>query len=126
VHHEREDGDWGSFWSKSTVEVKSFIEATGLEYKSDFTGMPDHISVETEFMKVLTARESQAWEEDDKDAAESCRAMQKKFFDEHISQWVPGFCDKVIADAKLDFYRKIAELTKEFVMEEGRILSGRL
>ena len=35
IHHQRDDGDWGSHWGGSTVEVKKFIESTGLEYKTE-------------------------------------------------------------------------------------------
>ncbi len=61
VHHQREDGQWGKLWGASTVEVKKFIEATGLSYTDDYKGMPDHISVEFEFMQQLILREEQAW-----------------------------------------------------------------
>ena len=63
VHHQRDDGDWGSHWGGSTVDVKKFIETTGLEYKQEYTGMPDHISAELDFMKEAAEREAQALEE---------------------------------------------------------------
>ncbi len=53
VHHQRDDGQSGLLWGMSTVEVKKFIESTGLEYKSDYQGLPYHISVELEFMREL-------------------------------------------------------------------------
>lgn len=115
VHHERDDGDWGQFWGKSTVEVKKFIETAGLEYKSEYTGLPDHISVELEFMQRTTEREAQAWEGKDNDGALYCLKMEKKFIEEHLVPWLPLFCDKVIKDAELSFYREMAKLTKSFV-----------
>jgi TorA maturation chaperone TorD len=51
VHHKRDDGDWGSLFGADTVAVKNFIEASGLEYKSQYRGLPDHISVELELMQ---------------------------------------------------------------------------
>jgi len=115
VHHERDDGDWGALWGKSTVEVKKFIETAGLKYTSDYTGIPDHISVELEFMQQVTKREAQAWEEKDHDGALYCLKMEKKFMDEHLAPWIPVFCDKIISHAELSFYREMAKLTKNFI-----------
>ena len=121
VHHQREDGQWGMLWGKSTAEVKHFIEATGLSYNEDFKGLPDHISVEFEFMQQLIQREEQAWKEADADKAASCRQVEKKFIEEHLIRWVPTFCEMVIQEAELPFYQTAAALTRSFIefeMEE--------
>ncbi|MBI4654646.1 MAG: molecular chaperone TorD family protein [Nitrospirae bacterium] len=120
IHHERSDGDWGRFWGKDTVLVKKFIETAGLEYRSEFTGMPDHISVELEFMHKAAEQEAQAWKENNSDGALYCLKMQKKFVDEHLIKWIPKFCDKVISQAELSFYREMAKLTKGFVEFEKK------
>ncbi len=118
VHHKREDGQWGKLWGASTAEVKQFIEATGLGYSDDFKGLPDHITVEFEFMQQLTLREEQAWKEEDSDKAAACRNVEKKFIEEHLIRWIPVFCEKVIQDSQLPFYRSFAELTKNFIEHE--------
>lgn len=115
VHHQRGDGDWGTLWGAATVDVKKFIEATGLEYEPDYKGMPDHISVEFEFMAALAQREAQAWAEDDKKGARRYLDVQQTFLKEHLAQWIPDFCDKVIQQAELPFYRAVAELTRGFI-----------
>ena len=121
VHHQREDGQWGKLWGASTVEVKKFIEATGLSYTDDYKGMPDHISVEFEFMQQLILAEEQAWKEADADKAASCRQVEKKFIEEHLINWIPAFCEMVIQEAELPFYQAVAALTRSFIefeMEE--------
>jgi TorA maturation chaperone TorD len=120
VHHEREDGDWGRLWGKSTVEIKKFIETTGLEYTSVYPGLPDHISVELEFMQKLAERESTAWKENDNKGALYCLKIEKKFIEEHLSKWCPDFCDKVTSEAATSFYREMAKLTKWFIELETK------
>ncbi len=115
VHHQRDDAQWGQLWGQSTVEVKRFIELSGLHYKSEYTGLPDHISVELEFMQQVTLREEQAWAEQDKDTALSCLKNERKFIEEHLARWVPIFCEKVINEAELLFYREMAALTRNFI-----------
>ena len=121
VHHQREDGQWGKLWGASTVEVKKFIEATGLSYTDDYKGMPDHISVVFEFMQQLILAEEQAWMDEDAGKAASCRKVEKKFIEEHLIRWVPAFCEMVIQEAELPFYQAVAALTRSFIefeMEE--------
>ena len=115
VHHQKNNGQWGQLWGESTVADKKFIESSGLHYNSDYTGLPDHISVELEFMQQVTLREEQAWSEQDKDTALSCLKNEKKFIEEHLARWIPSFCEKVINEAELPFYREIAGLTKKFI-----------
>jgi TorA maturation chaperone TorD len=115
VHHERKDGDWGSLWGASTVEVKKFIETSGLHYKDEFTDMPDHISVEFEFMQKVIEKEREAWEEGDSERALYCLKMQKMFIDDHLIKWVPQFCGKVVSAAELSFYREMARITGNFI-----------
>jgi TorA maturation chaperone TorD len=124
IHHDHEGGDWGTHWGKSTVEVKKFIESAGLEYISEYSGLPDHISVELEFMQQAAGREAQAWESNDSEGAIYCLKMEKKFLDDHIFKWIPIFCDKIIADAELSFYSEIAELTKNFIELEMEEING--
>ena len=115
VHHKREDGQWGQLWGPSTAEVKKIIESAGLSYQSEYTGLPDHISVELEFMQQVTLAEEKAWEDGDKNLALACLENEKKFIEEHLAGWIPDFCDKVIKEAELPFYRVMAELTQKFI-----------
>ena len=113
-----------SFWGTQTVTVKKFIEATGLQYADAFTDMPDHISVEFEFMQTLAAKEEEAWANGDAEYATNLLAIERRFFDEHLDRWVPRFCDRVIAEASLDFYRAMAELTKQILAFERQNLGA--
>ena len=115
VHLQRDDAGQGQLWGESTVEVKKFIESAGLDYKSEYKGLPDHISIELEFMQQVTLREKQAWGENDKDGALYCMKIEKKFIEEHLIRWIPIFCDKVIRESELPFYREMATLTKNFM-----------
>ncbi len=120
IHHDTGDGDWGQFWGRSTVEIKKFVETSGLKFKSDYTGLPDHISVELEFMQLAAKREMQALEEKDNDGLLYCLKMEKMFIEEHLVKWVPIFCDKIISEAELSFYREIAKVTKNFMEFEQK------
>jgi len=69
VHHVREDGDYGKLWGADTVAVKKFIEATGLSYDQQFTGMPDHVGAELEFVQKLLEASHEATQKHDAELA---------------------------------------------------------
>jgi len=118
VHHKRDDGQWGQLWGSSTGEVKKEIESAGLSYQAEYTGLPDHISVVLEFMQQVTLAEEKAWEDGDRNLALVCLEKEKEFIEEHLSGWIPVFCEKIIKEAELHFYRAMAELTQKFIWFE--------
>jgi TorA maturation chaperone TorD len=122
VHHKKDGVQSGQLWGELTAQVKKIIESSGLEYKSEFTGMPDHISVELEFMQHVVQREMQAWKADDDEAARLCLKNEKEFVDEHLLGWIPVFCEKVIETAEVPFYREMARLTRSFFEFEKKEL----
>ena len=122
VYRDNED----ALWSETTVEVKNFIESSGLEYSYNWSGLPDHIGVELEFMQKLTCHEKEAWTRDDKETAIRCLKFEKMFIDEHLSQWVPIFCNKVKEETRTAFYREMAELTRQFIEFDSKLINNNL
>lgn len=118
IHHQRDDGDWGMHWGGSTVDVKKFIETAGLEYKPEYPGMPDHISVELEFMQESAKCEAQALQAQDLEGVLYCLRIERKFVQDHLIKWIPEFCDKIMSAAEISFYDGIARLTKQFILSE--------
>ncbi len=108
----------GGLWGTKTVEVKNFIETTGLDYKSEFNGVPDHVSVELEFMQKLSAWEANKWGQRDRENALYCQSIQRMFLQQHLLTWIPQLCDVVIAQAELSFYRIMSEVTKNYLAFE--------
>lgn len=122
--HRSDETREGLLWGKSTVEIKQFIEWLGLSYNKDYRGIPDHISVELECMQKLIEREAEAWKNNDEKMAVYCLEKEKWFVQEHISVWVPNFCNQVIEMALLPFYRELAILTKEWLMVEKKHINS--
>jgi len=92
----------GGYWGDATTAMRRFITETGIEYDSDYNGIPDHISVELEF------------------------AYQRDFLDEHLGLWVEKFCTRVVETGELSFYRDVAQVTAEFVRSEISAVQERL
>lgn len=120
VHHELKQGKWGTLWGDSTVEVKKFMESAGMNRLSHADLLPDHVSVELEFMQLLTQREAQERKKRDDINVKYCFDMEKYFIEWHLYRWVPSFCDKIISSSDVSFFRTMAELTKNFIEFEKK------
>lgn len=116
----------GGYWGDATTAVRRFITGTGIEYDSDYNGIPDHISVELEFLAELARREALSWARADTAAAGNCLAYQRDFLDEHLGLWVEQFCSEVAESAELSLYRDVAKVTAEFVRSEIAAVQERL
>ncbi len=109
------DNGTSALWGETTVAVKNFIETTGLDYNPEFTGVPDHVSVELEFMQKLTAWEVDKWQQHDRENAQFCMKVQRMFLQRHLLTWLPQFCDVIMEQADIGFYSGMAELTKNYL-----------
>ncbi|VAW17489.1 hypothetical protein MNBD_ALPHA12-1817 [hydrothermal vent metagenome] len=116
----------GTLWGKESVLVKRFIEAAGFNYDSDFNGIPDHVSVELDFLALLSTAEANNWNCSDVDAAINVLEWQRDFISRHAGKWMPGFCAKVKAEADLPFYEVFAGLLQGFLADEDAEIPVRL
>ncbi len=116
----------GALWGKATSRVASFVENCGFGYVPQFSDLPDHISVELEFMQEITKREAKAWKQEDRAAARHWLRIERKFIGEHLARWAPLFCEKVAQEAECSFYREMAVLTDSFIQREHKELRKRL
>jgi TorA maturation chaperone TorD len=115
VHHQLNGGGWGSLWGKSTAQVNSFMKTAGLELKQKYENLPDHISVEFEFISEVCKREAKAREQNDYEGTLYLLDMENKFIGDHLIKWTPVFCDKVIEETSSSFYKAMARLTKDYI-----------
>jgi len=102
-------------WGAPAVAVKQAISETGFEFRPEYKDLPDHISVELEFMQRLSAAESEAWGTADCNEARKYRSIEANFLNNHLSIWVGRFCDRIIADTQTGYFREMAKLTRDFI-----------
>lgn len=83
--------------------------------------LPDHITVEMEFMAYLARREAEA-----KDDPTSYRRAQRDFLDRHLTGWLPQLALSLRQRRPLPFYRSLASLAARFVTADGAHLRALL
>lgn len=89
------------------------LRAEGLELTLDYAELPDHMSVQLEFMYYLLAR-AMAGEED----AGSYLEKANNFLKEHLSQWLPKLGVKVSQETRHPFYQGIGLLLEATVQAD--------
>ena len=123
VHREGHDE---SLWGRSTVALKDFIESVSIEFRPDYHGIPDHISVELELMQKFTEAEAKAWQHGDHVEAAMWLQLELEFTDNHLARWVPAFCEQVVREAELSFYSEMVMLAKQVLEMEKNQMEGLL
>jgi DMSO reductase family type II enzyme chaperone len=78
--------------------------------------MPDHITVELEFMQFLAFREAEAIEQGND--RESCLRAQRDFLKRQLGRFLARLSDKVRAHKPLPFFEGLIELGHRFAQED--------
>ncbi|HSP54956.1 MAG TPA: molecular chaperone TorD family protein [Dehalococcoidia bacterium] len=84
--------------------------------------MPDHVSVQLEFMNFLAEREDEATTERDR---RSCLLAQRDFLRDHLANWWPRLLRKAEAQQPIAFYRAVVGVTSKFLQTDLSYLTTR-
>jgi TorA maturation chaperone TorD len=99
----------------STMEVIRQYEEAGLSGNKDFHDLPDHITVELEFMSYLVYKAVEAAENGNSAAALEMLEKQERFLDGFLVRWIAPFCAKITERSDNGFYTALADCTATFV-----------
>lgn len=107
----------GEVMGPSTREVVRIYQEEGLALDEDFAELPDHITVELEFLYYLIVCELKALRSGDAKEAFRLFERQKKFLDNYLLKWVPKFCSGIEAGTALEYFRALAVCLSTFLTE---------
>ena len=101
------------------AEVEQAYSVAGMAISSEGNELPDHISIELEFMAVLCGREATAWEQESVRVADHALGAQKSFLDEHLSQWVPQLAALVKKADQTGIYNAVVAASEALIMHDS-------
>ena len=99
----------------TTMAALALYREGGFVIAEAFTEVPDHIIVELEFLYLLNARLGDAHVENDE--RDRLSTLEHRFLHEHLGRWVTPFTDIMQRGSHTDFYRKLSDLTRGFVLD---------
>lgn len=106
----------------STMKVIGMYQKAGLSMSDDFKELPDHITVELEFMYYLIFKEIEALEKSEIDTAFHFIRMQQTFLDRFLGRWVGQCCEKIKEGTGNGFYKSLADCLSSFILESNQRL----
>lgn len=99
----------------------------GLQKNPETASFPeDHLALELYFMAVLCEEGAGLTAGDQPAAVLESLQEQRQFLQEHLLNWIPGFCRDIDGYAATDFYRGIGRITSGFLKMDGAVLIGLL
>ena len=102
------------------ADVTGFYAAFGMEVHQDTDDRADHVAVESEFMKLLCAKEAYAIEQRSADHVDICITAQRDFLKDHLARWLPAFTHRVRRADPQGFYGALAGFASTYVAAECR------
>ncbi len=84
--------------------------------------LPDHVSVELDFMSFLCAMEVPAWRRNPPRGAAEWLDREEGFLQDHLLRWLPAFAGRVEGKAPESFYRRLADAAHAFAAHDADLV----
>ncbi|HYA36026.1 MAG TPA: molecular chaperone TorD family protein [Candidatus Binataceae bacterium] len=104
-------------------ELVRFYGFFDLQLPEQDRELPDHITVELEFMHYLAYREALALERGNDPM--SYRRAQADFIRRHLGAWVPVMGGKLVAEKPIPFFAALVDLTAQILRADLAYLTAR-
>lgn len=85
-----------------TVELTNLYKEAGLELPSSSNELADHVAIELEALAVFLR-------------SPFTLALAEPLVNDHLKKFLPRLCRAVAHDAKVDFYRQLAKVTRTWL-----------
>jgi TorA maturation chaperone TorD len=106
------------------ARIEAAYAEIGIAPSPESGELPDHVSIELEFMAMLCGQEAAAWEGDDVAGAAKAMRRAKRFLDGHLSVWLPTFARRLAAADKQGFYRGVSQGAATFIQYDRDLLGA--
>ncbi len=97
----------GAMMERPLAELRGELAEMGLARRADVTMVEDHLSALFETMRLLVSGKD--------DRSPASVAVQRDFFERHITSWAFACCNAIRESAIANYYVRVAEFTGEFM-----------
>lgn len=84
----------------------------------------DHVSIQLEFLYLVTFKEARAIEEGKMEEAKICREAQAAFLEDHIGRWISVFAKRLERKNSEGIYGDAARLLDNFIEAEKKLFAA--
>jgi TorA maturation chaperone TorD len=118
VYIKREDVAW------LMGELDGIYAEDGFSVSPSSGQMPDHASVQLEFLSALCGREADAWERESSEEALMYLRRQISFLEGHVSRWFPEFTGRLTRKFEGNFYALAANSARLFMAHDMDLIGS--
>ncbi len=109
-------------FQEQTLDVRNWYRRFGLEAEKIYHEPDDHIGLELLFLSHLADLGIQALNEKDDVRFDELMDAQCKFHKQHVGAWAMTWCGLVEGNARTEFYKGLATLTRGALSELSELL----
>lgn len=110
-------------FQEETIQVRKEYMKYGLLPGGLNQNPDDHIGLELDFMRILSERLLERWEQKDLVQLQDLLYSQRKFLEDHLLKWVPNFSSDIFKSTKSNFYLGLAKVLSGFVERDAKELA---
>jgi DMSO reductase family type II enzyme chaperone len=115
----------GSLFGQAAQEALTHYRRFGITPDASENEPPDHICYELEFLSFLCAIEQEALDQGRQEDADGLRKAQADFLVNHLLPWANRFCDRIVENADLAYYRLVGAFTKGFLAHDATLMEDK-
>jgi TorA maturation chaperone TorD len=109
-------------FEENTLKVRNFYRAQGFLPAEYPRVADDHIALECAFMAQLGERAKNSSNTGDTKTVKAALEASRRFLDEHLLVWLPGYIADMSRIGRADFYPLITQLALGYVQVDRRII----
>jgi TorA maturation chaperone TorD len=109
-------------FDENTLKVRNFYRSQGFLPAEYPRVADDHIALECAFMAKLGERAIEAYGAGNVELAKMAFDASKRFLEEHLLVWLPGYIADLSEVGNADFYPIMAKLAFEFMLVDRLLL----
>jgi len=96
---------------KTAQEINRLFSKMGVQVPDEWHQPSDYIGVELDFMRLLCEKEWRHRDNGERNALREAVETEKSFLEDHLTLWVPIFYERMLKEAREEYYLGIAHLT---------------
>lgn len=112
-----------SYWKQNTImgspieELSKIFNESELQLSQNYSDLPDHITVELEYLHFITKNIIECLKRDETDKVKRMISLRDKFVEDHLD-WIYDFSKKLKHETKNFHYQNLAVLTRSIISTE--------
>jgi putative dimethyl sulfoxide reductase chaperone len=105
------------FPTEITDAVMSYFQNAGFDAAQICTEPPDFLASELRLMSLLAFKEHESCQKGGEQQRQYFISLQNEFLQNHLLIWAPEYCQMLMQESRVDFFRQLAQYLIVFLAD---------